>query len=177
MHTITPLSFNDARRAWKGNTVGMAWVWKKHFFLLWQTKSGMSYEGEEGSLLPFPLLLWLLFFTLSLSLYSSSAVLNAGQVQRAHRPSLLQTKQWNEWGRVLFLPISSQGQLPAKASPTSWPHSGCLPISVSHSAAPSHYPAPPQTEKSNITSVQIRSNFCFVCRCFLRKTQISHKQA
>lgn len=60
--TQTPLSFNDAMRAWKGNTVGIAWVWKKHFFLLWQTKSAMKRRGE---LLPFPPLspqLWLLFF-------------------------------------------------------------------------------------------------------------------
>lgn len=134
MCTRTPLSFNDAMRAWKGNTVGIVWVWKKHFFLLWQTKSGAM--KMTGALLPFLLDLpssHSFFFLLSL-LALLSAVLNVAQVQRAHRPSLLQTIRPSEWGRVLFLSISSQSQLPAKASPTSWPQSGCLPISVSHRA-------------------------------------------
>ena len=132
LHTQTPLSFNDAIRAWKGITVRLACNWKKQFFsavmgknLAWALK--LPFPPPS----PFPLLY---FFYYLFPLALLSAVLNAGQVLRAHRPSLLLTEKSSEWGRVLFLPISSQSQLPAKTSPTCWPHSGCLPILFCHSA-------------------------------------------
>lgn len=118
--TQTPLSFNDAMRAWKGNTVGISWVWKKHFFLLWQTKSGMCYEEDEEE----TACISSFFFYPSSLLALLSAVLTARQVQRAQEPSLLQTKKPSERGRVLPKPITGQ----------SWPDSGCLPINVSYRA-------------------------------------------
>ena len=86
---------------------------KEHFFLLWQTKSGMCYERRGSYSFP-----WSSFFSPFTVL---AATLNAGQVQRVHRPNLWQTEKLSEEEKVLLLPSSSQSQLSAKAFPTHWP--------------------------------------------------------
>lgn len=103
IYTQTPLSSKDATRAWKGNTVGIAGVWKKHFFFCCDRQNLACAIKRRGGYCFFLPCLFSSdsFFTVSL-LALLCAVLNAGQVQRAHRPSLLETQKakWMRKGGV-----------------------------------------------------------------------------
>lgn len=111
-------------RASKACTEGITWVWKKHFFLLWLTESCLCYE-KVRSCPSFPLSL---FFTLSL-LASLSAVPNAGQVQKVHRPSPLQSESRVKEDDCCFFCHSAANTFSRQ---TSWPHSDRLPMNASH---------------------------------------------